>query len=236
MIEGFTVKNRHTWRHFRLRVLSRRIGAAPKDDHTERAPYSNLTADYDEVYGGASYGERKLNYMLEFLCSDKHLAQTQLVAILRFFHWTGRADLYDDLLPDYHFEVREPAVEFEEDHGVYTISMVFPASPGIVPNVIRRYTVDDVHYPDVNGDGRVNANDAAMILTAAANIGAKRPSGLTPEQEKLADADMDGRITANDAALVERFAAACGARQAENTPEGWAAYLSATIRQEESLY
>lgn len=236
MIEGFSVQGRHTWRHFRLRVLERHIGAAPKDDHTERAPYSNLTADYDEVYGGASYGERQLSYKLEFLCNDKTRAQTQLVALMRFFHWTGRADLYDDLLPDYHFEVREPAVEFEEDHGVYTVAMTFPASPGIVPNAVKRYTVDDTHYPDVNGDGTVNANDATLIQAAAANIGAKRPSGLTPEQEILADADMDGRITANDAALVLRYVAACGAKRADNSPEGWAAYLSRTIKQEGSVY
>jgi len=70
--------------------------------------------------------------------------------------------------------------------------------------------VSDCRYPDVDGSGKVNASDASAILEAAANIGAGRPSGLTPEQELLADADCDGYITASDASLVLSFAASAG--------------------------
>mgnify|MGYP002857571121 CR=1 FL=1 len=86
--------------------------------------------------------------------------------------------------------------------------------------------VSDCRYPDVDGSGKVNASDASAILEAAANIGAGRPSGLTPEQELLADADCDGYITASDASLVLSFAASAGVGLYDNDLTGWTNFLN----------
>lgn len=64
---------------------------------------------------------------------------------------------------------------------------------------------------DVNGDGLVNASDAARILIAAALLGASETSGLTEAQEKAADVDGDGLVNSSDAALVLMYAAYVGA-------------------------
>lgn len=55
---------------------------------------------------------------------------------------------------------------------------------------------------DVDGDGRVTASDARLILRRAARL-----VTFTPEQDWLADVDGDGRVTAADARLVLRVAA-----------------------------
>lgn len=55
---------------------------------------------------------------------------------------------------------------------------------------------------DVDGDGRVTASDARLILRAAAQL-----VTLTMEQEALADVDNDGEVTALDARIVLRVAA-----------------------------
>ncbi len=55
---------------------------------------------------------------------------------------------------------------------------------------------------DVDGDGRVTASDARLILRAAAQL-----VTLTMEQEALADVDNDGAVTALDARIVLRVAA-----------------------------
>jgi hypothetical protein len=81
-------------------------------------------------------------------------------------------------------------------------------------------------FPDIDGDGLVTAADAEMIATAAANIGAGEPSGLTKAQERRADADLDGAITASDAETVQAFAAAVGAGDYTNDPAGWLAFLA----------
>ena len=55
---------------------------------------------------------------------------------------------------------------------------------------------------DVDGDGRVTAADARLILRAAAQL-----VTLTMEQEFNADVDKDGKVTAIDARIVLRVAA-----------------------------
>lgn len=86
--------------------------------------------------------------------------------------------------------------------------------------------LSDAQYPDVDGDGRVTASDASLILSAASNLGVGRESGLTPEQELLADVNRDGSINAVDASLVLSFAAASGAGNYSDTPEGWTEFLN----------
>jgi hypothetical protein len=57
-----------------------------------------------------------------------------------------------------------------------------------------------VVYGDLNGDGRVTAADATLVLRAAAGL-----IDLS-EQDEAADVNNDGRITADDATLVLRRA------------------------------
>ncbi|MBQ7003086.1 MAG: leucine-rich repeat protein [Oscillospiraceae bacterium] len=60
---------------------------------------------------------------------------------------------------------------------------------------------------DLNGDGLADANDAAMLLVAAAARGAGAPSGLVSVQETAADADKNGDYDASDAAYILEYAA-----------------------------
>lgn len=52
-------------------------------------------------------------------------------------------------------------------------------------------------YPDVDGDGRISAGDALLILQHSTEI-----KLLTPEQQKRADCSGDGRINSLDAMIV----------------------------------
>ncbi len=63
---------------------------------------------------------------------------------------------------------------------------------------------------DVNGDRVINASDAALVLIAAAKLGAEGISGLTEAQEKAADVNMWGDVNASDAALILQYAAIGG--------------------------
>lgn len=219
MIEGFLVNGVHSYHTFGLRILERKIGSAPKDSMTERVPFSNVTYDFSRIFGKQSYGERTLSYELEFICMDKKIAQERVVEILKKLKWDGRKNLYDDLLCDYHYEVREPEIDFGESHGVYNFRIKFPANPEIKPNA-------SVVLPDVNGDNLVNSVDVARILDAYSKLSAGEKTGLTWEQFQAADADMNGIIAANDASLVSGFYSALATGQYECTVEGWTAYLN----------
>ncbi len=67
-----------------------------------------------------------------------------------------------------------------------------------------------VDLGDLNMDLKVDATDAAMILTAASAKGAGISSGLSVAQEAAADADSSGDFNANDAALILQYAAYAG--------------------------
>lgn len=63
---------------------------------------------------------------------------------------------------------------------------------------------------DVNEDSKVDASDAAALLTAAAKLGSGAESGLTEAQEAAANVNGDEAIDATDAAAILRYAAAVG--------------------------
>ena len=204
-IEGITVNGVHSYYRHGLRILKRSVGSAPKDDYTERVPFSSVTYDFGSVCGQQSYGERTLTYKFELLCFHKRRAQDKIVSILEWLRWTERKNLYDDLLPDYHYEVREPTVNWEAKHGIYTFSVTFKANPYIKPNSNKKYTAGTVNFPDIDGDGIVTGSDATMILNAYTTILSGGDPELTESQLRAADADMDGMITGSDAALVLNF-------------------------------
>ena len=56
--------------------------------------------------------------------------------------------------------------------------------------------------PDLNGNGKVDASDARLILRASAKL-----ESLSASQKKLADVNSDGNVTASDARTVLRMAA-----------------------------
>ncbi len=58
---------------------------------------------------------------------------------------------------------------------------------------------------DVDGDGRVTAADARVILRRSAQL-----ITLTMEQDALADVNKDGQVTATDARIVLRYCAGLG--------------------------
>lgn len=60
----------------------------------------------------------------------------------------------------------------------------------------------EVYYMDVNGDGRVTAEDARLILRYSASL-----EEFDRDQRKRADANADGAVDAADARLALRFSA-----------------------------
>ena len=220
-----------------LRLLSRSIGEPPKDDHTERVPYSNVTYDFDAVYGASSYGERKLVYQFDYLCGEHRQSALISAQLRKYLTWQGIRVLQDSSFPDHHFEVRSPTVKVEDgQHTVHIVTITFKANPAMIPNFVPPLLQSEQRYPDVNGDGHVTASDAALILTAAEKIAAGESSGLTSAQELLADADLDGSITEADSLIVLQYAAAVSAGQFADSEQNWQKYLRRHLAMKGALY
>ncbi len=223
MIKGITVNGLHSYQRFGLRMLSRNIGAAAKDEYTERVPFSSVTHDFSRICGEPSFGERTLTYTFEFLEFRTKTAEENIFAVMEWLCFADRQKLWDDMLPNHFFEVREPTVSFSESHGVHKITAVFKANPviGQNPNLYAAA----VNFPDIDGDGIITAADAAMVLEAYTKLSSGEDTGLTDAQLRACDADMDGKITASDATLVVNFYAEVQNGAYYGDADGWADYL-----------
>lgn len=226
MNEGFYVNGAHSYGTHGLRCLKREISEPKKDEYLERVPYSNIVYDFGGLYGEQTYGERKLSYTFDFICFHRKKAQDKLMNIKQWLKWRGSEIFYDDLIPDYHFRVREPSISWSEKHGVYTVSVTFPAAPEMWQNSNKLPNVTaNLVFPDINGDGVVDAHDASTIIAAYTALMTGRDPGLTNEQLDACDADRNGVIDAADASLVLQFYALTMAGRYKPTPEGWKEFM-----------
>lgn len=225
MKNGIFVNGAHSYGTFGLRCIKRNIGEPKKDEYTERVPYSNVLYDFGGLYGEQTYGERHLTYTFEFMCFHAKMAQEKIMNIKKWLRWTGSETFHDDLMPDYHFKAREPSVSWSESHGVYVISVNFPAAPEMWPNVTEPEQIEYV-FPDINGDGKVNSVDASMIFAAYSAISTGQDPGLTDEQLDACDADRDGRITSKDASLVLTFYSLVSVGRYDGSPSSWTEYMN----------
>ena len=130
MARGIKINNKHSYTNYGLRLTSRSIGSAKRQEHIERIPFSNVSYNFDSLFtNGISYDDRKLSYSFEFRETDVSKAETKLDNILAWLSVTTTTQLYDDYLPTKYFEVRQPDVTFSESHSIYKITVTFSASP-----------------------------------------------------------------------------------------------------------
>lgn len=232
MINGITWHGMHSQLDFGATLIERDTNFPEKERITERVPYSSVTYDFTELYGKASYPERELKY--KFVISDERGIHYLKKRVDKFKKWLynpiSKSELYEDKETEYHFKAVCTQITENYTHPVKCeITVTFKADPYRMPSVPPERTaipISDCRYPDIDGDGRVTAADASMILEAAANIGAGHPSGLTPEQELLADTNRDGIIDATDAAFVQQFVAQCGAGIWTDSESGWTDFIN----------
>ncbi len=82
---------------------------------------------------------------------------------------------------------------------------------GKYETVVAKGETLSIGLGDVNADRLINASDAALVLIAAAKLGAGTDPGLTEVQAANSDVTGEGTINATDAAIILIYAAAVGA-------------------------
>lgn len=227
-MQGIRFNGKHSWCDFRAVISKRKIGNPPKKRMEETVPYSNQVFDFSALYGIQVYGERTLQYTFSILGCSRTDVQKKLD---RFILWlmepSGNLPLYDEMMPDSHFEARCTEVSEVTFIGsaAAQLTVTFTAAPYRIPNSTMVGVIRNARYPDINGDGTADAVDASLIQTAASRIGNGSPSGLSPVQELLADVDGDGVISAVDASILLEYAAKCGTGVYTADFQGWMRFV-----------
>lgn len=232
---GITILGKHSWHTFRLRMLERSISDPVREEHREKVAYSNITHNFDTLYGAPTYANRTLRYKFELRDPDLKRLERRHNAVVNWLQF-AETELYDDLIDGYHFQVYPPKIETEEAaFCVKHITVTFEAYPFRLSNERKIYPPDPERFPDVDLDGHVATDDATAILQAAIEQLFGRSTGLSPEQELRADADRDGEISVKDATLVLQFVAGVMYGDYEDSPEGWAKFLDDEQPQKEEV-
>ena len=86
--------------------------------------------------------------------------------------------------------------------GEYRVRITFKVGTDKLEKIIYFTYDESIFLGDVNGDTRITAYDARLILRYSAKI-----EGFTEKQKVFADINSDGKITASDARIVLRVAA-----------------------------
>ena len=119
--------------------------------------------------------------------------------------------------------IKLDASEFDNTKpGTYTIYLTLGDAKESFEVTVKdgeNPTEPEVSLGDLDGNDAINATDAAMVLSAAAAVGAGVDSGLTEEQMKAADVDGNGSFDASDASYILAYAAYTGAGGADSLDE-----------------
>lgn len=128
------------------------------------------------------YGEKSDSYPLTWF--DVNMSMEAPAADYTVYFLTEHEDYADQRLVDI-------AMRTEESSVVKT--------PITIPMTI---TVTDRKFGDVNGDDKVDANDASAILVAYSNSSTGQENGLTNEAFRCGDTDLNSQLTSADASNI----------------------------------
>ncbi len=101
---------------------------------------------------------------------------------------------------DATFMIRYPFVKYQDKNGE---SGVDYAEPVAVVNLTITPASSEAVYGEVSGDGKINSDDAVLILKYAAQL----IDGSGFAVPEAADVDGDGKINSDDAVLILKYAA-----------------------------
>ena len=128
---GITYNNKHSFRDLGITILNTRVIETPsKIKITETIPFSNITYDFSNLYGGNCYTERKLEY--EFLIKANSSTQLEFKR-MQIENWllssNGKSELFDDNIEGYYYNAECISTDFEDMNNIGKLKAIFTAYP-----------------------------------------------------------------------------------------------------------
>lgn len=127
---------------------------------------------------------------------------------------------YDlQIISDYIKDATSGKLIYTDDKDV--ASMVEMSEDGFNDYVNFKNPLLFLQWPDINEDGKINAQDEAAVLAISAEIGAGNSSTIPANQQKWVKDYVNARL----AAEIAVFTADSGAGNVTNDEKGWAEFL-----------
>lgn len=133
MIHGIRKSDKHSYYDFGLIMIDRTIETPSKNKIKVNIPYTNGYYDFSNLYGEATYEERKLTYKFRLKGSNIKSVNNKYTNILKWLTDGKQEPLFDDLFKGYYFLAEcEGDVNFKEldtNKKFATIEVTFNAYP-----------------------------------------------------------------------------------------------------------
>ena len=128
---GITYNNKHSFNDLGLTVLNTRVIETPsKIKITETIPFSNITYDFSNLYGGNCYTERQLEY--EFLIKAHNSTELEFKR-MEVDQWllssNSKTPLIDDNMLGYYYKAECISTDFEDMNNIGKLKAIFTAYP-----------------------------------------------------------------------------------------------------------
>lgn len=173
-----------------IRTKTHNIGFPSRNKITAEIPFSNTKYDFSNIYGGQTYNERELEFVINVF-DPNHWDQVTMHRIkTKLANWLesgkGKQPLVDEKLPGWHFMAEpETGLSIEDNYQSGELAVKFVA----YPFMIRDTPVGDDVWDTFNFEHdvaqytsfKVNGSKTVLLIN----------SGITTSYpEIIADADM----------------------------------------------
>lgn len=119
------------------RVKSSNIGFPSRNKVTAEIPFSNTKYDFSNIYGGQTYSERELEYVIHVFNPDDLTDQQMHQLKTKLANWLesgkGKQPLVDEKLPGWHFLAEpETGLSLEDNYQSGELTVKFVAYPFMI--------------------------------------------------------------------------------------------------------
>lgn len=172
------------------RVKSSDIGFPGRNKITAEIPFSNNKYDFSSIYGGQTYSERELEYVIHVFNPDDLTDQQMHQIKTKLANWLesgkGKQPLVDEKLPGWHFMAEpETALSLEDNYQSGELTVKFIAYPFMIRDSAEGDDVWDTFNFEYDvaqiTSFKVDGSKTVLLIN----------SGITTSYpEIIADADM----------------------------------------------
>lgn len=129
IIDGITAGGKHSFVDFGLCIKEKKIGLPQKKRITAEVPHMNGSYDFTTMSGDATWSDREISYTFDILGETERDMNTQRDAILNWLMTLDDVDIYDDVMPGYHFHGSYSDGDISDEIELSTFTAKFACYP-----------------------------------------------------------------------------------------------------------
>ncbi len=146
MRKGITINNKHSYNDFKLEIGTRTISPPKQKRITETVPYMHGCYDFSSINDEVALENRLLKYEFDISETSTEKMENIKSKVLSWLYQTNETIIEDDYIKNYYFIGSLESIDWGEDFGKGTMSVVFSVYPFMISKtqIEKTYNVNDI--------------------------------------------------------------------------------------------